>query len=320
MSSVSVLAYFIKPKPPLSPIESSMNLESDRRVFGCMSAGSLLGLALVTYALTIQVVIHGDLYPPLGPLTENWPPKISFITPEGHRNLHPRSIKRQPIKTASTAHSPRSTHPVKVPGTLAQKLINSRSARTNLTAYDLIDKTLQQLDMDKLSQVAILTRSGPTRISGRPGKKNFEFNYSYYEDGNGEKDSEKFTVPHGTINRLSPTNHPSEALGRMQMTDVSMWETTRSTSDILSVIRSHSPGLRHVYNTYLRIHTGMKGKVTLCFAIAPSGQVVDADIVSSSTGAVDFDSLVVEKILSWRFEPVKAIGNDIVTVPFNFSE
>jgi TonB family protein len=64
----------------------------------------------------------------------------------------------------------------------------------------------------------------------------------------------------------------------------------------------------------------MKGKVTLKFAIAPSGQVVDVEVVSSSTEATDFDNQVVEKVKSWRFEVVKAKGNDIVTVPFNFSE
>lgn len=320
MSSVSVLAYFTKPKTPLTPVETSMELENDRRLFGCMSTGSMLGLAFVTYVLTLHVVIHSDFYPPVCPVDGFLPPKTSRITEEGYRHLHPRPIKRQPVKTANAAHSPRSAHPVKVPGSLAVKIINSKSARANLTAYDLIDKTLQQLDMDKLSQVAILTRSGQTRFSGRPGKKNFEFNYTYDVDGNGDKESDKFTVPHSTINRLSPKNHPGESLKPMPMGEVSMHETTRSTADILSVIRSHSPGLRHVYNTYLRTHSGMKGKVTLRFAIAPSGQVVDATIVSSSTDASDFDSFVVEKLLSWRFESVKAAGNDIVTVPFNFSE
>ncbi len=320
MSSVNVLVNCIKLKLPLSTVESSMEIENDRRLYGCMSVGSLLGLAFVAYALTLHVVIHADFYPPARPIDGFHPPKTSRITEEGYRNLHPRPIKRQPVKTANAVHSPRSAHPVKVPGSLAQKLINSKTARANLTAYDLIEKTLQQLDMDKLSQVAILTRSGQTRLSGRPGKKNFEFNYSYNVDGDGNKDSDTFTVPHSTINRLSPKNHPGESLKPMPMGEVSMHETTRSTADILSVIRSHSPGLRHVYNTYLRTHSGTKGKVTLRFAIAPSGQVVDAAIVSSSTDASDFDSLVVEKLLSWRFEPVKAAGNDIVTVPFNFSE
>ena len=56
------------------------------------------------------------------------------------------------------------------------------------------------------------------------------------------------------------------------------------------------------------------------FAIAPSGEVVDVGLAGSTTSAPDFDAQVVEKVMAWRFDPVKAAGNDIVTVPFNFSE
>jgi hypothetical protein len=48
--------------------------------------------------------------------------------------------------------------------------------------------------------------------------------------------------------------------------------------------------------------------------------VVDAAIASGTTGSRRFEEQVVRKILAWRFESIKAHGNDIVTVPFNFSE
>jgi TonB family protein len=86
------------------------------------------------------------------------------------------------------------------------------------------------------------------------------------------------------------------------------------------VIRSRSPGLRHIYNTFLKMQPGMAGKVTLRFAIAPSGDVVDVGLAGSTTSAPDFDAQVAHAVMSWRFDPVKAVGNDIVTVPFNFSE
>jgi TonB family protein len=317
---MSVLAYFKKSEIPLTPLQSSMELESDRRLYGCMISGSMLGMAFVAYAMTLQVIIHIDLYPPVSPSTSLLRPKTSHITDEAYRNLHPRLIKRPPLKAANGAHTPRSRSPAKDAGTMVQKLISSQSTRANLTAYDLIGKTLQQLDMDKLSQVTVLTRSGQTRISGRPGKKSFEFNYNYYVDGKEGKDSKDIEMPGTTIGRLAPTASSNGSIKQTSITEILSSETTRSSSAILAVIRAHSPGLRHVYNAFLRTHTGMKGKVTLKFAIAPSGQVVDVEVVSSSTEAADFDSQVMEKVKSWRFEAVKAKGNDIVTVPFNFSE
>jgi outer membrane biosynthesis protein TonB len=48
--------------------------------------------------------------------------------------------------------------------------------------------------------------------------------------------------------------------------------------------------------------------------------VVDVGLAGSTTSAPEFDAQVIQKVMAWRFEPVKAVGNDMVTVPFNFSE
>ncbi|MDB5049511.1 MAG: TonB family protein, partial [Fibrobacteres bacterium] len=94
----------------------------------------------------------------------------------------------------------------------------------------------------------------------------------------------------------------------------------RSTESILRVIRQHTPGLRHTYNKFLKTNPGFKGKVTMKFAIAPSGAIVELTIVGTTTGVAEFDSEIRDNVRMWRFEPVKGKSNDVVTVPFTFSE
>jgi TonB family protein len=94
----------------------------------------------------------------------------------------------------------------------------------------------------------------------------------------------------------------------------------RSTEAILSVIRRQTPALRHVYNAALRIRPGMKGKIVLKLRIAPSGALADVALVTSTTRDEAFDKAVAAKVATWRFKPVSGGADDIVTVPFTFSE
>ena len=140
--------------------------------------------------------------------------------------------------------------------------------------------------------MGVLTRTGATQLSGRRGKYSESAVEGYIESGKGgngpglDPDPGIHSISSNSLNRLKipPTNPISETRSS---------ESVRSTASILAVIREHSPGLRHIYNTSLKIEPGLKGKVSLRFTIAPSGQVLEA---------------------------VKSMGNDVVTVPFNFSE
>ena len=320
MSGESVFSFPKKTKPSL--MEERLGLESDRRLFGCMASGSVLGTVLVTYVLTIRIVnplmamTHCPIDPGRpAPLFQGIPP------PDIHAKLHPpkpKITKFHPNSVARHAPKPTSEHPAKVAGTLAVKLISSISNRSDFSAYDLIGKTLKNLDQDKLEHAAVLTRTGETRLSGRPGMQRQNGPEGYDPGGTGGV--EGIEMPGFTGTSLPPRARPDQEIAAIVSIDMRASETIRSSASILAVIRSHAPGLRHLYNTYLRTQPGMRGKVTLRFAIAPSGQVVDVGLESSTTDAPGFDKLVAEKVMAWRFEPVKGIGNDMVTVPFNFSE
>ena len=95
----------------------------------------------------------------------------------------------------------------------------------------------------------------------------------------------------------------------------------RSAADIMKVVRQRTPGLRHIYNKYLKMQKlpGFAGKVTLRFTIAPGGDIIGISVASSTTGFDEFDNAVKNAVKRWTFSKVKS-GNTTVTIPFSFSE
>ncbi len=87
----------------------------------------------------------------------------------------------------------------------------------------------------------------------------------------------------------------------------------------MKVVRQRTPGLRHIYNKFLKKKPGFQGKVTLKFTIAPGGEVISISIVSSTTGYGEFDAQVKSAVSRWTFSKVKS-GNTTVTIPFTFTE
>ena len=94
---------------------------------------------------------------------------------------------------------------------------------------------------------------------------------------------------------------------------------SRSAADIMKVVRTRTPGLRHIYNKYLKKKPGLEGKVTLKFTIAPGGEVISIAVVSSTTGHGEFDGEIKNAVGRWTFSKVKS-GNTTVTIPFTFTE
>jgi TonB family protein len=101
--------------------------------------------------------------------------------------------------------------------------------------------------------------------------------------------------------------------------DVIIGSGSRSASDIMKAVRQRTPGLRHIYNKFLKKKPGFQGKVTLKFTIAPGGEVVSISIASSTTGYGEFDREIKNAVSRWSFSKVKT-GNTTITIPFAFSE
>ena len=94
---------------------------------------------------------------------------------------------------------------------------------------------------------------------------------------------------------------------------------SRSAADIMKVVRQRTPGLRHIYNKFLKTKPGFQGKVILKLTIAPSGEITNIYIDSSTTDYSEFDEEVKNAVSKWTFSKVES-GNTTVKIPFTFSE
>lgn len=94
---------------------------------------------------------------------------------------------------------------------------------------------------------------------------------------------------------------------------------SRSAADIMKVVRQRTPGLRHIYNKFLKHRPGFAGKVTLKFTIAPDGEITKISVASSTTGYKDFDDEIKLAVSRWKFKRVED-GYTTLSIPFSFSE
>ena len=200
------------------------------------------------------------------------------------------------------------------------KIIAARTQNANAEVYNLTNQKFAK-DIDKiLKNVNGLQVTGKTQIAGtRKGKLDAGFNEGVASGGSGGIGDAMVNIiggPSGaistkTMGKLTP---PSE-----RDIDMGPGTSSRSASDIMKVVRQRTPGLRHIYNRYLKKRPGFQGKVTLKFTIAPGGEVVSIAVVSSTTGYAEFDVDIKNAVGRWTFSKVKS-GNTTVTIPFTFSE
>ena len=211
-------------------------------------------------------------------------------------------------------------NPKDMSGVGVLKLISARSKSSSHTAYTLMEEKFQDIDK-AISKIAALKTTGSTRLSGRKGRADAGWNEGFGTGGSGGIDD----MLGGLLGGGGAMRVGVKAKGMLKppsASEIDMGEggSRRSASSILRVVKQHMPGLRHTYNKYLKQHPGFSGKINIKFEIAPSGQTVQVTIISSTTGVRDFDAEIKDKVRRWRFEPITGKGNDIVTIPFTFSE
>ena len=94
---------------------------------------------------------------------------------------------------------------------------------------------------------------------------------------------------------------------------------SRSPKNVLEIIRQRKPGLRHIYNKFLKRNPKFEGRVVLRFEIAPNGEVVRSTIAYSSTGYEEFDNAVSDYVGGIPFGEVES-GSAKVTIPLTFDK
>jgi TonB family protein len=316
---------FMAPGAAKDPILSKMEVESDKRLGKFLGVFAIIGGAFVGYALTIEVMIPVALYATSKEDTSQVVMKLADVekTKKEEEKKKLKNMPPKPRKKAGGGGKPRGKGNPNAPVTQAAlKLITSRTTSSSLSSYDLMNQKFAK-DLDKvINNVSGLTKTGQTRLGGRRGKVDGGWNDGFAVGGSGGVDDLLGGLWGGDAGPLGVKAKGGLGLKAPSASDIDMGQESgqRSTESILRVIRQHTPGLRHTYNKYLKTNPGFKGKITLKFAIAPSGSIVELTIVGTTTGVGEFDSEIRDKVRTWRFEPVKGKSNDVVTVPFTFSE
>lgn len=123
----------------------------------------------------------------------------------------------------------------------------------------------------------------------------------------------------GGSGRISTRSDISRIIPKASEISMGSETSTRSIAEILQVVRARTPGLRHIYNKYLRQTPGINGKVTLRFTILAGGDIVQCSIQSSTTGTEAFDEEIRSTVELWKFKVIRS-GNTTVAIPFQFSE
>lgn len=305
------------------PLVEKLSVESDKRLGKFLGVFAIIGGAFVGYALTIEVMIPVALYATTKEDTSTVVMKLADVDKKAEEKKKLKNAPPKPRKKAGGGGKPRGRGNPNAPVTQAAlKLITSRTTSSSLSSYDLMNQKFAK-DLDKvINNVSGLTKTGQTRLGGRRGKVDGGWNDGFAVGGSGGVDDLLGGLWGGDAGPLGVKAKGGLGLKAPSASDIDMGQESgqRSTESILRVIRQHTPGLRHTYNKYLKTNPGFKGKITLKFAIAPSGSIVELTIVGTTTGVSEFDQEVRDKVRTWRFEPVKGKSNDVVTVPFTFSE
>ena len=199
------------------------------------------------------------------------------------------------------------------------KIIEAKTSKKGFNAYSLMDNKNFAKDINKvINNVSGLKKQGKTKIGGRRGKANAKFNSGYAAGGSGGIGDALSGLLGGGGGPIGTKARGKVGVPKSKDID---WGSDgyRSKNSIMRVIKARQPGLRYIYNKYLKKHPGFSGKVTLRFTIAPSGSIIKIAIANSTTGIPAFDKEVKNKVRRWKFEKIKS-GNTTITVPFSFAE
>ncbi len=89
----------------------------------------------------------------------------------------------------------------------------------------------------------------------------------------------------------------------------------------MRVVMNHLAKMRYAYNKRLRSKPGIKGRITIKYAIDQYGRVIFAKMLSSTMNDNLLEQAVVQQIRHWKFEPVYKDGDVTeVVYPFVFSQ
>lgn len=309
-----------KKNTPVDPLVAALMPESDKKMATIAGASVLVALALSFWASMYEVVVDEVIFD-----SSEGPDLTAQMTMDEKKEEKKEEKKKEepkkPRKKAGGGGKPRGKGQPNAPQTRGVlKLLTAQTKTASAAAYDLMKNQKFTKDIDKvLKDVAGLQTTGKTVLGGRRGKADGGFNEGYAEGGAGGIGDGLAGLFGGGGGGIATKAKGNIKTPSARDIDMGAGGGSRSAADIMKVVRQRTPGLRHIYNKFLKKKPGFQGKVTLKFTIAPGGEVISISIASSTTGYGEFDAQIKGAVSNWTFSKVKS-GNTTVTIPFTFSE
>ena len=309
-----------KKNTPVDPLVAALMPESDKKMATIAGASVLVALALSFWASMYEVVVDEVIFD-----SSEGPDLTAQMSMDEKKEEKKEEKKKEepkkPRKKAGGGGKPRGKGQPNAPQTRGVlKLLTAQTKNASAAAYDLMKNQKFTKDIDKvLKDVAGLQTTGKTVLGGRRGKADGGFNEGYAEGGSGGIGDGLAGLLGGGGGGIATKAKGSIKTPSERDIDMGAGGGSRSAADIMKVVRQRTPGLRHIYNKFLKKKPGFQGKVTLKFTIAPGGEVISISIASSTTGYGEFDAQIKGAVSNWTFSKVKS-GNTTVTIPFTFSE
>ena len=309
-----------KNTPEMDPLVASLMPESDKKMGAIAGISLVVALAICLWASMYEQVVDEVVFDDSAAADLTASMTIDEKKEEKKEEKKKEEPKK-PRKKAGGGGKPRGKGQPNAPQTRGVlKLLTAQTKTASAAAYDLMKNQKFTKDIDKvLKDVAGLQTTGKTVLGGRRGKADGGFNEGYAEGGAGGIGDGLAGLFGGGGGGISTKAKGNIKTPSARDIDMGAGGGSRSAADIMKVVRQRTPGLRHIYNKFLKKKPGFQGKVTLKFTIAPGGEVISISIASSTTGYGEFDGEIKGAVSRWKFSKVKS-GNTTVTIPFTFSE
>ena len=309
-----------KNTPEMDPLVASLMPESDKKMGAIAGISLVVALAICLWAAAYEQVVDEVVFDDSAAADLTASMTIDEKKEEKKEEKKKEEPKK-PRKKAGGGGKPRGKGQPNAPQTRGVlKLLTAQTKNASAGAYDLMKNQKFSKDIDKvLKDVAGLQTTGKTVLGGRRGKADGGFNEGYAEGGSGGIGDGLAGLLGGGGGGIATKAKGSIKTPSERDIDMGAGGGSRSAADIMKVVRQRTPGLRHIYNKFLKKKPGFQGKVTLKFTIAPGGEIISISIASSTTGYGEFDGEVKTAVSRWKFSKVKS-GNTTVTIPFTFSE
>ena len=309
-----------KNTPAVDPLVASLMPESDKKMGAIAGISLVVALAICLWASMYEQVVDEVVFDDSAAADLTASMTIDEKKEEKKEEKKKEEPKK-PRKKAGGGGKPRGKGQPNAPQTRGVlKLLTAQTKNASAGAYDLMKNQKFSKDIDKvLKDVAGLQTTGKTVLGGRRGKADGGFNEGYAEGGAGGIGDGLAGLFGGGGGGIATKAKGNIKTPSARDIDMGAGGGSRSAADIMKVVRQRTPGLRHIYNKFLKKKPGFQGKVTLKFTIAPGGEVISISIASSTTGYGEFDGEIKTAVSRWKFSKVKS-GNTTVTIPFTFSE